>query len=79
MLRRGKKKIVASADANGKINPSGTVKVNRGSDQTFTIAANANYAIADVLVDDKSVGPKPSYTFANVKDDHKIHAKFKPE
>jgi hypothetical protein len=77
--RRGKKKIVASAGANGKISPDGTVKVNRGSDQDFTITSDPHYHIADVLVDGKSIGAKSSYAFTNVKDDHTINATFKPE
>ena len=78
-LRRRKTKIVASAGANGKISPGGTVRVNRGADQTFTIAADLHYHIADVQVDGKSVGAKPSYTFINVKEDHRISVTFKPD
>jgi hypothetical protein len=78
-LRRRKNKIVASAGANGTISPDGTVRVNRGADQSFTIAANPHYHIADVQVDGKSVGAKASYAFTNVKEDHKISATFKPD
>jgi hypothetical protein len=77
--RRSKKKIVASAGDNGTITPKGTVKINRGADQTFTITANPHYQISDVQVDGKSIGPKSSYTFTKVKENHKISATFKPE
>ena len=45
--------ITASAGAGGKISPSGSVRVSRNSDKTFTITANEGYVISDVLVDGK--------------------------
>jgi hypothetical protein len=78
-LRRRKCEIVASAGENGTINPEGTVKVKRGDDQAFTITPNAQYRIDDVKVDGESIGPKPSYTFVNVKGNHTISATFKPD
>ncbi len=78
-FRRGKKKIIASADDKGTISPKGTVTVKRGADQTFTIKANPHYQISDVQVDGKSVGAKTEYTFNKVKEDHTITAVFKPE
>ena len=69
--------ITASAGANGSITPSGTVSVNYGGSQTFTIAATtAGYHIADVLVDGSSVGPLASYTFTGVTAAHTISASF---
>jgi hypothetical protein len=55
------------------------VKVNRGDDQTFKITADPKHRIANVEVDGKSIEPQASYTFTNVKANHKIHATFKPE
>src|SRR5207247_735309 len=43
--------ITASAGANGSITPSGALSLNPGANQTFTIAADAGYHLADVLVD----------------------------
>ncbi|MGA2680531.1 MAG: hypothetical protein ABSF44_01875 [Candidatus Bathyarchaeia archaeon] len=68
--------INSSADANGLISPSGSVVVNYGSDQVFTIAPNANYHVADVVVDGISVGALTSYVFANVTSPHTISASF---
>src|SRR5206468_2231439 len=48
--------IAASAGANGSITPSGSVTVNDGDDQSFTITPDAHYHVADVLVDGSSVG-----------------------
>ncbi len=69
--------ITASAGANGSISPAGSVEVNYGANQTFTITPSANYRVANVLVDSASVGAKTSYTFTNVTAAHTISASFR--
>ena len=69
--------LTASAGANGTINPAGTVKVNQGASQTFTIAPNSGYLVSAVTVDGTSVGAVTSYTFSNVTAAHSISATFK--
>lgn len=64
--------ITASSDENGTISPSGNVLTNYFESKEFTITANNNYEIADVLVDGESVGPVSTYTFKNVTSDHAI-------
>jgi len=68
--------ITATAGSGGSISPSGSVIVNHGDDQTFTITPDVGYHISDVLVDSVSVGAVSSYTFYNVVDDHTIDAQF---
>ncbi|MGA1874766.1 MAG: InlB B-repeat-containing protein [bacterium] len=68
--------IEASAGSNGSISPSGTVVVDYGSDQGFTIASDPDYQVADVLVDGSSVGAVTAYTFTQVTDNHTIEALF---
>ncbi|MDX6443283.1 MAG: hypothetical protein QOH71_357 [Blastocatellia bacterium] len=68
--------IAASAAANGSINPTGSVIVNSGANQSFTITANATYHVADVLVDGVSVGAVSNHTFTNVTANHTIAASF---
>jgi hypothetical protein len=72
--------ITATAENGGSISPSGNVKVNYGSNQTFNINPNADavgwYSILDVKVDDVSKGNISSYTFTNVTTDHTIKAIF---
>lgn len=68
--------ITATADKGGEISPSGSVKVAKGNDKTFTITANDGYTIADVLVDGKSVGAVSTYTFEDVRTSHTIAASF---
>lgn len=68
--------ITASAGAHGTITPSGAVNVTSGGNQSFTIAANSGYHIADVLVDGVTVGAVPNYTFNIVTAPHTISASF---
>ncbi len=68
--------ITASSDSNGTIDPSGSVSVGDGSDQSFTITPNSSFQIQDVLVDGSSVGTVSSYDFVNVTTDHTISASF---
>jgi hypothetical protein len=69
--------ITPSAGPHGQISPSAPVTVPRGGTQIFSITSDPGYRIKDVVVDGKSVGPVPSYTFTNVHDDHKIKVTFK--
>lgn len=69
--------IRPTAFMGGTITPDTTQTVASGADSsTFAIAADANYHIADVLVDGVSVGAVPTYQFANVTGDHTIWAIF---
>ena len=68
--------ITASAGSGGSIDPSGAVTVASESDQSFTIAADTGYSIADVVVDGSSVGAVSSHTFSNVTANHSISASF---
>jgi FtsP/CotA-like multicopper oxidase with cupredoxin domain len=71
--------IIAGAGAGGTISPTGTVPVGRGGSQTFTIAPNASYRIATVLVDgvnNATAASTGTYTFTNVLAPHTISATF---
>jgi len=68
--------ITASAGANGAITPSGSITVNFGGSQTFTITPATGYHVADVQVDGGSVGAVSTYTFSNVTAGHTISATF---
>jgi hypothetical protein len=69
-------KVTATAGSGGTITPEGETGVLSGASATFTIKANSNFKIADVLVDGKSVGKVTSYKFKNVTEPHTITAKF---
>jgi hypothetical protein len=70
--------ITTSAGGGGSISPNGSVSVNYGDDQTFTIIPNAGYYIVDVLVNGSSVGPVSSYTLTSVEASNTISATFAP-
>ena len=64
----------------GTISPLGEVKVDEGSSQTFEMKPNEGYAVKDVVVDGKSVGPRTQYTFEEVlANGHTITATFEKE
>ena len=67
-------KITSSAGAHGTISPSRTV--DEGTSPAFSITPDAGYQIADVLVDNKSVGAVASYKFNGVGASHTISATF---
>lgn len=69
--------IAASAGPGGTISPAGDVTLECGSEQTFAIAADAGFAIAEVLVDGDPVGPVESYTFSDVRSNGTIAATFR--
>lgn len=68
--------IKAKAEKNGIITPSGEIFVPHGSDQKFIIIPNKNFRIANVIVDDVSVGAIEEFTFKNVTTDHTLLAVF---
>jgi Tfp pilus tip-associated adhesin PilY1 len=68
--------ITATAGFGGSISPEGTVSVQEGQDQTFTITPDGTNTVYDVEVDGKSVGAVNTYTFINVTKNHSIVAYF---
>ena len=70
--------VTASAGGGGSISPNGSVSVNYGDNQTFTITPNTGYYIVDVSVNGSSVGPVSSYTLTSVEAPNTISATFAP-
>jgi hypothetical protein len=68
--------ITASAAAGGTISPSGSVLVNGGASQTFTITPNSGYQIGAVTVDGSNRGAVTTFTFTSVTANHTISATF---
>jgi len=67
--------ITPSAGSGGSISPT-SAQVTSGGSQSFTIAPNSGYKVADVKVDGTSVGAVSSYNFSNVTSNHTISATF---
>ena len=72
--------ITASAGEGGSITPIGTVTVEKGASQTFTITPDEGYEIAEVVVDNSSVLDQLTgnrYTFTGVQENHTISVTFR--
>lgn len=70
--------ITSSTDSNnGTISPEGNYLVPQGTSVNYAITPKAGYVIADVKVDNVSIGAVNSYTFTNVSSAHSIVASFK--
>ena len=70
--------ITASAtpSTGGSVSPPGTTSVSYNGSQSYTIATNTGYVLADVLVDGSSVGAVTSYSFTNVVSNRTIEARY---
>jgi hypothetical protein len=68
--------ITPYAGPGGKILPPDPVEVEQGGNRVFTIEPDEGYHIADVTVDETSVGAVSSYAFSDVTADHEIEASF---
>lgn len=67
--------ITVEEDEGADVTPNGTVKVDKGDDQTFEIGAEDGYIVTDVIVDGESIGVVDKYTFKDVKEDHVLKIK----
>lgn len=70
--------LVAVANLNGSITPSGITTVNSGTNQTYAITPDAGYKIASVSVDGVPQAVSSTYTFTNTATNHMISATFVP-
>jgi hypothetical protein len=68
--------ITATAGSGGTVTPAGITTLACGGSQGYTIAGDACHSIADVKVDNVSVGAVTTYTFTNVTANHTIAATF---
>jgi len=68
--------ITATSNNNGLISPSGSIEVNYGESQNFTMIPNMGYKVLDVTVDGVSQGKITSYTFTNIAANHTISVTF---
>ena len=69
--------ITASSGLNGSISPNGSVGVNYGSNQQFTITPSTGYHLDSLIVDGvRNTDSTASYTFVNVTANHTIRVTF---
>ncbi|KQL41514.1 hypothetical protein AN960_04070 [Bacillus sp. FJAT-25509] len=71
--------IVASAEGNGTISPSGILSVDQGANQTYTITPEkGSYEVATFKVDGVDTKlTNNTYTFTNINKNHTISVTFK--
>ena len=69
--------ITATAGANGKIEPSGEIKVIEGKQLLFVFTPDSGYQVDDVKVDGQSKGALLEYSFDSVEADGSIEVTFK--
>lgn len=67
------------ANDGGIIIPSGKLDICARGDVTYTFAPEKGYAIQEVAVDGKKIGPVKSYTFKDIKANHTITVAFAPK
>ncbi len=68
--------LVAIAGIGGQISPEGSLNVDAGAEQTFSIQSDDGYTIEKVIVDGLSEGAITSYTLTNISADHTIEVIF---
>jgi hypothetical protein len=68
--------IIATAGLHGRIEPSGSVKVQSGANQSFQMTPDKGYSILEVKIDGVSIGNVAAYTFDSVTKNHSIDAYF---
>lgn len=68
--------ITVSAAAGGNISPNEDVYLREGDSIRFSFLASTGYYLSDVIIDGISVGPKDTYDFVDIIDNHSIHADF---
>jgi hypothetical protein len=71
--------IWASVVGEGTINPSGYERVLEGESRTYVITPKPGYVIADVVVNDQSIGPRSELSFEYINSDLTIFAIFEKE
>ena len=71
--------ILSESGMNGSISPSGVVIANSGESVTYQFFAAAGFVVDSIIIDDTNViiNNITSYTFRDIKLDHKIRVKFK--
>lgn len=69
--------INATAGKNGKINPSGEIKVSEGKQILFIFTPDSGYEVDNVVVNGESVGEMLEYTFESVNADSSIEVSFR--
>ena len=79
IFKKQKVRILSESGMNGSISPSGVVIAIGGESVTYQFFAAAGFVVDSIIIDDTNViiNNITSYTFRDIKLDHKIRVKFK--
>lgn len=67
------------ANKGGVISPSGNLTISEHASITYTIAPDNGYAIQEVALDGKKLGPVETVTLSDITEDHTIAVAFAPK
>jgi hypothetical protein len=70
--------ITASAGSGGTISPNGTLSLNSGASQTYTVTPGTGMQINTVTIDGAAATPAGTYIFSNISANHTISVTFAP-
>ena len=70
--------IESIAGQGGTISPSGITGILHGNNQSYAITPAKGYLIAEVIVDNASLGVVTNYSFSDITADHSISVRFRP-
>ena len=77
VLNKSTYAVVITHSEHGRLFPSGTVTVARGSEFTVTILPDDGYRLSSLIIDGESVGTGfEKYTFKDIAADHTVYAEF---
>ncbi|ETR71940.1 MAG: hypothetical protein OMM_02102 [Candidatus Magnetoglobus multicellularis str. Araruama] len=68
--------VETTVQGSGAIDPSGTIPLTKGQNQTFSIIPDAGYFIQSLIIDGLSVSPQNTWTFWDIQTAHTIDAIF---
>lgn len=77
VITRTSFEIIVESTTNGTIDPSGTVKVKKSSNKTFTIIPDEGYEVESIIIDGVAIDGTDRYTFVSVNRTHTIGATFR--
>ncbi len=77
VLNKSTYSVAITHSEHGRLSPSGTVTVARGSEFTVTILPDNGYRLSSLIIDGESVGVGfEKYTFKDIVADHIVYAEF---
>jgi hypothetical protein len=71
--------IQANVQGKGTISPSGTIPLEKGQNQTFSMIPDMGYFIDQLIIDGEAVSPQDTFTFWDIHKAHTIDVTFEAQ